>query len=737
MADSVFPAIGDWWLSRGSRRANGAYVPANSSASPTDTSTQPRGDGKYTIDLTYTSGVNVMAISIVWYDAAGKRQAVSRMPTLINIPAGKQAPLRIDVELPPSQWAKWVPVLEIPAKDGHDILIHDAKIYPTLPPTPETSVFTWPGQWWTNTGKQSGTDLTVPSGGIFVPWATQATPVKSGNWEVVFTYTAASPSRVSVAHNKFKEADETKQTGQARIGDFDLPAGSNAAKAVRFTIPTAPDPLWTPQFQLPAGVAEVTFHKIEVHEYTPEPDPSAISVRSHASAEGAAGSVPALSAESQVGDLAVIFYASQFGNTAAVPPAGWERHIVPNANGRSGYTAVLRVTNPEQTRNVNVTGPTAGGARERALLLVLSGVKSYTVHPWQAGVPALGGSTPALVASQMHANSSTPLPDWRAAGSGWASGSASTQVSWSALLSDVVTSLPAGAAATAWTWIDLEADPNAQPPARGGSVEIHGDGSARVWVHEDPQDVPAQMRAMPSGYPSIDAMVSQRGFLVAHRGGSASWPEMSMRAYTNSVAHGAGALEVSTHRTSDGVWVLAHDQNLKRVDPSAPATPISQMTWAEVQRYRTSGERILRVDEYLEVYGSSHVTVLDPKYSAGQWADLAKLLPADAKGRVIWKSAGDATWLAAQWKAAGWRCWGYAYAQHADDGTLAKWAASWDYLGFPWDATPAQWSKALSLGKPVWAHICPSKAAYDQGISRGAAGCMVSGVADVLPYRVV
>lgn len=549
MPDSVFPPVRGWWLSRGSRRVNGIYVPTNSSASPTDTSAQPRGAGKYTIDLTYTSGVNVMAISIVWYDDAGKRQAVSRMPTLIDIPAGKQAPLRIDVELPPSQWDKWVPVLEIPAKGGHDILIHAANIYPTQPPEPETSVFTWPGKWWTNTGKQSGTDLTVPSGGIFVPWATQATPVKSGNWEVVFTYTAGSPSRVSIAHNKFKEADETKQTGQSRIGDFDLPAGSNVAKAVRFTIPTSPDPLWTPQFQMPAGSPDVTFHKIEVHEYTP--------------------------------------------------------------------------------------------------------------------------------------------------------------------------------------------DPNAEPPAQPNGVEVHGEGAALVWVHEAPEDVPAQMRAMPSGYPSIDAMVAQKGFLVAHRGGSASWPEMSMRAYTNSVAHGVGALEVSTGRTSDGVWVLAHDQNLKRVDPSAPETPISQMTWAEVQRYRTAGEKILRIEEYLEAYGRSHITVLDPKYSATQWTDLAAKLPADAKSRVIWKSAGDATWLAAQWKAAGWRCWGYAYAQHADDGSLAKWAASWDYLGFPWDATPAQWSKALSLGKPVWAHICPTKAAYDQGISRGAVGCMVSGVADVLPYRVV
>ena len=551
MPDSVFPPVRSWWLSRGSRRVNGIYVPTNSSASPTDTSAQPRGAGKYTIDLTYTSGVNVMAISIVWYDADGRRQAVSRMPTLIDIPAGKQAPLRIDVELPPSQWDKWVPVLEIPTMDGHDILIHAANIYPTQPPEPETSVFTWPGKWWTNTGKQSGTDLTVPAGGIFVPWATQATPVKSGNWEVVFTYTAASPSRVSIAHNKFKEADENKQAGQSRIGDFDLPAGSNVAKAIRFTIPTAPDPLWTPQFQMPAGSPDVTFHNIEVHEYTP--------------------------------------------------------------------------------------------------------------------------------------------------------------------------------------------DPNAEPPARdgGGGVEVYGEGSAQVWVHEAPQDVPAQMRAMPSGYPSIDAMVAQKGFLVAHRGGSVSWPEMSMRAYTNSVAHGAGALEVSVGRTSDGVWVLAHDQNLQRVDPSAPATPIAQMTWAEVRRYRTAGERILRIEEYLEAYGLSHVTVLDPKYSAQQWADLAAKLPADAKSRVIWKSAGDATWLAAQWRAAGWRCWGYAYAQHASDGSLSKWAPAWDYLGFPWDASALAWKVATSLGKPVWAHICPSKAAYDQGLQNGAVGCMVSGVADVLKTPLV
>ena len=462
-----------------------------------------------------------------------------------------------------------------------------------------------------------------------------------------------------------------------------------------------------------------------------------IKVRSYADSEGVAGAVPNLSAESRAGDLAIILYASQFGNTAAVPPSGWTRYLVPNANGRSGYTAVLRVTDPAQTQNVHVAGPAAGGAREKALLLVLTGVKSFTVHPWQAAVPSLGGSAPAIVASQMHGNRATALADWRAAGSGWASGGHSAQVSWSALLADLVTAVPTGASALAWTWIDLVPDPAAPPEAEPGVVEVHPAAAGRVWVHESPEDVPAQMRVMPSGYRSIDAMVAQRGFLVAHRGGSASWPEMSMRAYTNAVAHGAGALEVSTHKTRDGVWVLAHDQKLKRVDPSAPDTPLSQMTWAEVQRYRTAGEPFLRIEEYLEAYGSSHVTVLDPKYSSAQWSELALMLPSDAKSRVIWKSAADATWLAGQLRAAGWRCWGYAYEQHASDGSLARWAPSWDYIGFPWDASAANWATATSLGKPVWAHICPTKSAYDQGLARGAVGCMVSGVADVLKESMV
>ena len=269
--------------------------------------------------------------------------------------------------------------------------------------------------------------------------------------------------------------------------------------------------------------------------------------------------------------------------------------------------------------------------------------------------------------------------------------------------------------------------------------ELQGLGptTVSVIVNERLEEVPATMRSLPAGYASIDNMIGTPGFLVAHRGGSGSWAEASLRAYTNSVAYGAGALEVSTHRTKDGIWILAHDQNLQRVDPSAPETLIAQMTWAEVKRYTTKGEPIMRVEEYLDAYASTHITVLDPKYSASQWSELALLLPTDAKSKVIWKSAGDATWLADQWHAAGWKCWGYMYEQHVTNGQGRQWAPHWDYIGIPYDASATNWSIAKTFGKPVWGHICPTQGAYAQAIQKGAAGCMVSGVADVLKHSTV
>lgn len=273
MPESLLPALSGWRLWKASKRGDGAYINIGGRATPPSGDALPVGGGKFTLDFVYTSGdSNVITVSINRYNASNQQQNVPTVRAPFNLAAGRQAPATLELELPPSPHPKWLPSLAVNA-NGHDILIHSLKVYatPEAAPAGPTSVFTWPGQWWTNTGKQSGTDLAVPAGGIFVPWASQAAPVKLGFWEVTFTYTAPAASKVSIAHNKFREADETKQTGQARIGDFDLPSGSSTSKSVRFQIPTAPDPLWTPQFQIPAGSPEVTFHSIDVHEYTPDP----------------------------------------------------------------------------------------------------------------------------------------------------------------------------------------------------------------------------------------------------------------------------------------------------------------------------------------------------------------------------------------------------------------------------------------------------------------------------------
>lgn len=611
------------------------------------------------------------------------------------------------------------------------------------------SIYPWPEHWWTNTGRFSGNDLTVTSGSIFVPWASEAKPISSGRWKITFSYTASASSVVDIKHNPFSKADETAQVGQYELGEFSLSAGSRLTLEVTIELSNKSQPLWTPQFQLKPGQPDVTFHRISVEEAPAAPPPVVEQnnpydeqyVRSWAHAEGAAGSLQPISATSQAGDIAVLAYSSQWGNTQARPPAGWSPIIATSGlGGRSGYVAVRDVSSPADTQNVVLSGAFRGGARENALLVVLKGVKSVINTGWTTAQAQAGKLS--LIFSQQHGRNVDPLTDWRPEHSKIISGGHDSHASWSALLGAVtVGGGQPGPQAWAQVFITVKegvGGAGIELPAPP-TPELQGLGptTVSVIVSDRLEEVPATMRSLPAGYASIDNMIGTPGFLVAHRGGSGSWAEASLRAYTNSVAYGAGALEVSTHRTKDGIWILAHDQNLQRVDPSAPETLIAQMTWAEVKRYTTKGEPIMRVEEYLDAYASTHITVLDPKYSASQWSELALLLPTDAKSKVIWKSAGDATWLADQWHAAGWKCWGYMYEQHVTNGQGRQWAPHWDYIGIPYDASATNWSIAKTFGKPVWGHICPTQGAYDQAIQKGAVGCMVSGVADVLKHSTV
>ena len=292
--------------------------------------------------------------------------------------------------------------------------------------------------------------------------------------------------------------------------------------------------------------------------------------------------------------------------------------------------------------------------------------------------------------------------------------------------------------ARAYAWLELEETNPAPPEINIPGVAIHDIGSSNpVYVYHNGELSPASMRAVPRGVPGYFHHDRHSWIPYRSRGGSVSWPEASIRAYTNAVMFGAGALEVSCQKTKDGVWFLNHDRTLQRVDKTAPDTPVTEMTWADIQKYHTIGEPFMTVEEYFAAYGSSHITVLDPKYSAAEWQDLKKFFPTDAHGRIIWKFSIDAGWLANQWKADGWKCWGYSYPDQVTDGRINEWHKPWDYIGMTFDASDEVWNRTTALGKPVWGHICPTRQAYDDALAKGAVGCMVSGVANVYSESLV
>ncbi len=100
---------------------------------------------------------------------------------------------------------------------------------------------------------------------------------------------------------------------------------------------------------------------------------------------------------------------------------------------------------------------------------------------------------------------------------------------------------------------------------------------------------------------------------IAHRGGSAVWPQNTMAAFEGAVGLGYRHLETDVQATSDGVLAVFHDDLL------APTSDlygrISEMTWSEVSRARVDGEPIPRLEELLDAFDDVRISI-DPKTDA-------------------------------------------------------------------------------------------------------------------------
>ena len=253
--------------------------------------------------------------------------------------------------------------------------------------------------------------------------------------------------------------------------------------------------------------------------------------------------------------------------------------------------------------------------------------------------------------------------------------------------------------------------------------------------------------AAPPTAPDVDDLLASPGFVVAHRGGSRDWPEMSLHAYASAADLGADALELSLSRTADGVWFGLHDGTLDRTSGTTGFVA-AKRTWAEVSAFRISpaGTRdpqqptrpYARLEAVLERWGGRRVLFVDPKAVEtgfhGELVTALRRVPS-SQDWVVAKAPVATTGWAAAARREGWRSWGFCWAREldADPQLLARTAASWDLLGLDVGAPDARWAEVRGLGRPVLAHVLTTSAQLDRARALGAAGAVVSDVAAVLP----
>lgn len=262
---------------------------------------------------------------------------------------------------------------------------------------------------------------------------------------------------------------------------------------------------------------------------------------------------------------------------------------------------------------------------------------------------------------------------------------------------------------------------------------------------------PESIEVIPHGPAAVAVWKAAQPMYSAHRGGSADWPEHSLRAYTQAALNGFPCFEVSLARTSDGVLMCNHDSSINAVvwGGATNLPDISAMTWNEVDQYMIEGpinhldrgpEPFLRFDELLDRYGSTRLFLIDPKsISSSFYPEILDYL--DSLGgntRFVGKWVGSNPVWSDALAARGYESWGAFYeADWATGGAgfPAEWADQWTMLGLDYTADQAHWDEILAVGKPVLAHVCPDPAAVEIGRSKGANGFQCSGVESIDPLE--
>lgn len=443
-----------------------------------------------------------------------------------------------------------------------------------------------------------------------------------------------------------------------------------------------------------------------------------------------------LSVPSAVGDWALLVVGGQFGSMRDCTPEGWTGKYATSAKLRSCTVAVKMVADPDDTQNVVWKSPDpAHNGRHVAALMVFDGTKVKSLAPRVPGESADGwknGPFPQLTGFVQHDVNTNPLATFSAnvesvTNGGW--GKSSTDP-WSSIVvgyaqSAYVSPTDKGVCARFGVDVQLHEQNNLLDPTLADGSRV----SVAIWdgVRENPTST---TRAIPEGAETITELLTIPHFIVAHRGGSQSWPEHTEIAYTQAVDYHAHALEFSAARSKDGVWFGCHDESLKRLVP-ALTEKCDQYTWSEIKAVASKTQYMpATIDWLIETYAKSHVIVFDPKYQLPRWKDVCDMFKG-MEQKVIIKSYYDSKWAFDMIRERGFKTWGYAYNSDTTKANYPDFLAgkNCDILSMEFDAPQTTWDPLKASGLPTVAHIPADLNQLNTGWSRGAMGAIVSGIA--------
>ena len=445
------------------------------------------------------------------------------------------------------------------------------------------------------------------------------------------------------------------------------------------------------------------------------------------------------------GDWGLLVVAGQFGSQGDATPAGWTGIYDTDKKGenwiRSTTVAVHKAQWGTEFKNINWGSKNAEyKGRQCAYLVVIDGstidnMELEAIHSTEnaqliSDVPCFGIMT-------MHATAAEGLVTFPRTTTIVTNGDwgKKTDASWSSIAVNYATApftAPAGgtvAKSRTFVKVTEHVEQASEDPtmANGTRVEYF------VWSGTDAISC-VSMKAIPYGSRSVEEMLKTPKFFVAHRGGSASWPEHTERAYSQCPIFKFHGLEMSCGQSSDGVWFGCHDQSLSRLVPSL-TKPADQYTWAEIKAAASQTEYMpARLDWLIEHYIDSHVLVVDPKYKTGKWEEFLAVFKG-LENKIIFKAYGDTRWAFDQIRSKGVKTWGYAYAGDKDKAWYADWAEgeTCDVLSMEYTAPQDIWTALKASGKPLVSHIPSVPESVKMGWDKGADGTICSNPKACMP----